>query len=66
MRILSIQKWNQRCFEVIIRDTWTGDSIIIDSHSMNKMPLSKQQYYELEKVKEIINSEKPLYLFSIQ
>ncbi len=64
MREIKIFKGKQ--FEVIVYDTFTGGSIIIDNHNISKKALSKDQYTKLEKVQEMINSDKPLYLFSQQ
>ena len=64
MRIIRIQKGKK--FQVNIDDTFTGESIIIDNHYISKKLLKKQEYLVLPKVKEIINSNKPMHLISEQ
>jgi len=66
MRTVRIVRYESGKFQVNIDDTFTGDSIIIDSERFNKKALSIEGYQSLSKVREIINSEKPLYLFSQQ
>ena len=62
MRVINIIKGKK--FQVNIDDTFTGDSIIIDCHTWNEKPLTKKEYLNIDKVKDIIGSSKPLYLLS--
>ena len=62
MRVINIIKGKK--FQVNIDDTFTGESIIIDSYTLNEKPLTKKEYLDIDKVKDIIGSSKPLYLLS--
>ena len=53
-------------WEVIIEDQFTGETIVIDNHRMSKKPLSIKEYHEIDSLREMILSKKPLYMFSIQ
>ena len=66
MRTVRIVKYESGKFQVNIDDTFTGDSIMIDSERHNKRAKTLEGYQSLPGVREIINSEKPLYLFSQQ
>jgi len=62
MRVLRIAKGKR--FQVNIDDTFSGDTIKIDSYIWNKKPLTKEGYLAIDKVKRIIESDKPMYLIS--
>ncbi len=62
MRKIRIQ--SGKYFQVNIDDSFTGESIIIDNHHMSDSVLTEKEYLALDSVKNIIDSDKPLYLIS--
>jgi len=55
-------------WEVNIVDTFTGEHIIIDNDMMYdkpSKPRTSEQYLALEDVQRMIESDKPLYTFSM-
>ena len=60
-----IKQIGRKKFEISLVDCFTGDQIVIDSHYRNYKPLELSEYFKLPNVIEIIQSGKPLYLFSV-
>ena len=59
IRIMKGKRW-----QVNIDDMFTGESIQIDGYIHNNKPLKENEYLQIDTVKQIIESDKPLYLLS--
>lgn len=69
MRKILIKKgksYGKKWFQVIILDTFTGETIIIDNNDISEKVLTEEEYLKLYNVQDIIHSDLPLYQHSQQ